>query len=184
MKNIIIIVIALVIIGGGGYFVFQDFGSVGVSEQDKIENYETSWNTYSNDDFSIQYPADREWVYSDENFTTTGVSFGTLESARGGYIWSVGVVSKNVVDMETLIARMGEQFSDRKETRVEISLGGVQGLLVTVTTNKIENWIHKEIFIEGSIAGRDDKIYFISNGAIDDLEFERFYRSFKFEGEI
>lgn len=141
-----------------------------------------NWKTYVNNkiNFSIQYPNEIDsytdnWVYEGYESPSAdfSVGFGPLSSKSGGYIWSVNVYSSKT--LEQIINEMGQQFKDRKETRENILIDNQSAVLVTVTTNEVENWVHKEIYIK-----QGNKIYAIGNGAIDEPEFEQFYKSFKF----
>lgn len=135
---------------------------------------ENTWASYTNSTYgyTIQYPSDKGWIYEEYG---THVGFGTFASRPGGFIWGVTVHDKNVIDLPTLISRMGDQFDDRKESRQNISINGVPALLVSVTTDQVDNWLSKVVYIE-----RNDRIYTISNGATDNPDFIKFYSSFKF----
>ena len=130
--------------------------------------------TYTNTTYaySIRYPGNKGWVHEENG---AGVGFGTPLSKSGGYIWGTAAYDKNTVGLSTLLARMGSQFSDRKESRENITINGVPALLVTVTTNQADDWISKMVYIE-----RNGRIYTISNGAIDSPDFVTFYNSFHF----
>jgi peptidoglycan hydrolase-like protein with peptidoglycan-binding domain len=84
---------------------------------------------------------------------------------------------------EFLMSRVGVEFSDRRVTQQPVTIDGVAGLLVTVTTEQIRDydWIDQVVYLE-----RDGRIYVIRNGAPADPEaksvFERFYSSFQFLG--
>ncbi len=143
-----------------------------------------NWKTYTNTKmgFQIKYPktigiSAEEWVY--EEFELKGaltgyqVGFGTTASKSGGYIWGVSVYDNQ--NTENLIQQMGSQFSDRVESRKQVSVNGIPALLVTVTTNQIPSWIFKAVYIQ-----RGGKVFYVSNGATDIQEFEKFYNSLKF----
>lgn len=193
MKNVVLIIGTIVVLVGG-FFIFNSYIYNEKQSETNQENKEgqlvnnskiatldsSDWNLYSNGDFSVKYPNDRGWIYEDQNFIPIGVSFGTPESRSGGFIWGASAVNTSVVDLETLISRMGSQFADRSETRSNITINGVPALLVSVTTNLQESWMHKQVFIEGSSVGREGRIYIISNGAIGEEGFDEFYKSFQF----
>ena len=136
-----------------------------------IVKEKNEWKIYENLDFkfSINYPP--EWIY--EVFEDT-IFFGTPESKTGGYIF--GVFIDDPDDLENQIAKMGQQFNDRKEVRENIKLSdGTEALLVTVTTEKYPDWVYKRVFFE-----KDGLLYSLGNGAVEDENFEKFYNSFKF----
>ncbi|MBU2229561.1 hypothetical protein KJ810_04095, partial [Patescibacteria group bacterium] len=89
-------------------------------------------------------------------------------------LWSVLLYSANSTGEDALIAKMGDQFSDRKEIRERITVGGKQATKVTVTTETIIGWQHIQIFLEDS-----DTLYAINDGAGRNAEFETFYNSFQ-----
>lgn len=140
------------------------------------------WNTYNSTKlgFTIKYPKkvskyNETWQYEEFNIiggTNTIVGFGTPSSKSGGYIWDVSVYTDKTV--EQIIKEQGQQFSDRKESRKNITVNGKPALLVTVTTNSIPDWISKIVLIE-----QGGKVFVIGNGAVEIPEFENFYNSFK-----
>jgi hypothetical protein len=77
--------------------------------------------------------------------------------------------------MEDLIKQMGSQFTDRKESRQNITVDGVPAVLVTVTTNQYQDWVLKNVYVK-----KGTKVYSIGNGAISLSEFDDFYKSFRF----
>lgn len=134
----------------------------------------SNWNTYTSSryGFTINYPkkisrSPEEWEYDEKE---NSVLFGTPTSRMGGYIWAVNIVENN--DLEALISKIGDQFTDRRESRQNININGYPALLVTVTTGKYSEWIAKSVFIM-----QDTKIYEIGNGAVDMPEFDTFYNS-------
>ena len=138
-----------------------------------------TWKTYTSNSlhFSVLYPSN--WITSEDDYgDSTGVGFGTEESKAGGLIWGIGVYKKSSTNLETVIQGMGDQFADRAELRKTIQVDGHDALLVTVTTKQYADWISKVVYIETS-----DSIYAISNGAVDDSQFVKFYNSFKVLGE-
>jgi hypothetical protein len=138
------------------------------------------WNTYSNSLYSIKYPksdnvTNEAWEHVESE---SDVSFGPPVSKSGGYYW--GIFSYENKEIEELIAESGEQFSDRKEKRKNITINGRTALLVTVTTQETEDWVSKNVYLEDNrkTASSSGKIYVISNGATDIPYFEAFYNSF------
>lgn len=143
--------------------------NVSTSKESEVAN---DWQEYQNEQigFHIKYPQD--WVY--EKYNNEVIYFGTPESKTGGYIWGIFIHQPN--ELEKVIAQMGDQFTDRKETREEVMVNNnITGTLVTVTTNKYPDWILKTVYFE-----KDGQLFAITNGAIDDDTFEAFYKSFEF----
>lgn len=149
------------------------------STKASVEKNEKGWKTYKNSDFSISYPAGRGWVNDDTFFTLGGAAFGTPQSMRGGYIWVVGVYSKDTVSIESVIKRLGSQFEDRKESRKKVRVDGMPATFVTVTTEKVKNWKAQMVIVDGKEVGRSDRFYVLSGGANDEPGFDRFYQSFR-----
>lgn len=154
-----------------------------------------AYKTYTNKeyDFSIKYPIkieglcnsantspqlnpnpDLNWeIYEQVSDQESQISFGPKCSKMGGYLWGVNI-HKNL-DIENLIRQIGIQFPDRKEVRENIIVNGKRALLVTVTTNQIDNWVGKAVFIINN-----GDIFDIENGAVIMPEFNDFYNSFTF----
>jgi hypothetical protein len=75
------------------------------------------------------------------------------------------------------MSKDGQQFDDRKESRKNITVkGSIPATLVTVTTGKYKDWISKSVYFE-----KNNKIFTLSNGALDDAKFEYFYDSIEFD---
>ncbi len=54
--------------------------------------------------------------------------------------WGVNFYASN--ELENIIAQMGNQFKDRKESRIEVEVNeNITGTMVTVTTNEYLDWI-------------------------------------------
>ncbi len=127
------------------------------------------WKILISFKFQISYPQD--WIYEEFDFR---IGFGLTESKSGGYQWGINFYSPS--ELEKVIAQMGDQFEDRKESRSEVSVNkNITGTMVTVTTNKYPDWISKTIYFENN-----GQLFAIGNGAIDDDRFETFYKSFEF----
>jgi hypothetical protein len=136
-----------------------------------------NWKTYTEEGFSIRYPnslsgISGNWIYDDDGL---GIHFGPASTKSGGYVWAILIYDSNRKSIEALINEIGNQFTDRKEARRNIIIDNTPGVLVTVTTNQIEDWMSEAVYIE-----KNSKIYVISNGAIDRPEFTSFYNSIKF----
>lgn len=142
-------------------------------------NSKEEWIVYTDNEvgFTIKYP--KAWLIERADLAEgrTFIGFGPLESRSGGTLWGIEVYERDVdhvTDVELIINAIGKQFSDRNETRKNVTIGSLNALLVTVTTQKFEDWISKTVIIESPRA-----IYSISNGAIDDERFNNFYESFE-----
>jgi hypothetical protein len=140
-----------------------------------------NWKIYTNTklNFSVKYPTttskfNENWYY-EEGGVGQVVRFGTPSSKSGGLIWAINAYDKGYSNLENLISIPGSQFKDRKEARQDITVDGIPAKLVTLTTKEFKDWIHKGIYFE-----KDGKIYEITNGSVDQPEFELFYKSFKF----
>jgi hypothetical protein len=189
-KIILAVVITAILVGGGVYYwqtqnsvpadaptteeaepTITDNEPAPVAEVDEELTIANNWQTYQSQSygFNISYP--QGWVYEEFNNT---IYFGTPESKSGGYIWGVFIHQAN--ELEKVIAQMGDQFEDRKESRSEVMVNkNITGTMVTVTTNKYTDWISKTVYFENS-----GQLFAIGNGAINDDRFETFYKSFEF----
>jgi len=139
---------------------------------DNTPEIDTSdWLAYRNEEFGFQIKYPQGWIYKEYDDT---IYFGTPESKSGGYIWGISIYQPS--ELEKIIMQTGNQFADRKETREKIKMDkNVSGILVTVTTNKHTDWISKKVYFE-----KNDQLFAIGNGAIDDNRFKAFYKSFEF----
>ena len=96
------------------------------------------------------------------------------------HLWGIRVYEKDDRSIQDaigdLIADMGDQWgTDRSEQRQTITLRNNQpALLVTVTTASDPTWVYKAVIVE-----KGDFIYFISNGATLEYDFDTFYKSFE-----
>lgn len=87
-----------------------------------------------------------------------------------------GIFVHQPSELEKVIAQMGNQFEDRKESRSEVMVNkNITGTMVTVTTDKYADWVYKTVYFENN-----GQLFAIGNGAIDDNKFETFYKSFEF----
>ncbi len=139
----------------------------------------------SNYGFEVQYPKDWE-LFSKfdskkedaEALTAfSGVTFSPKGPHGAGYDgkFFISIYDKQFSDVEPITRGMGAQFTDRQEKRESIMINGLPALKVIVTTPSIPDWYLEEVFIESQ-----DYIYEISNGAIKDDLFAKFYSSFRF----
>lgn len=147
-------------------------------------NETADWKTYTNSTFgfSIKYPTRLVSEISDWEFKELPVSgvdnlllsVGFRPSTlKEDYRWGANVYGK-ATGLESLIKDIGDQFSDRKEKRETITVGGMVATLVTVTTPSMTDWVDREVFIESG-----DYIFSIGNGAVNQSEFDLFYKSFR-----
>lgn len=201
-KKLIWGIVIVVVIATGLWFlnaVFNDRTGRQVLREPQIKTDNNlvasptaDWKTYKDEKYGIEikYPTSVNW---NEGYTTEGiwysvdnrndpsyasnlnVAFGTQASKSGGYIWALSAVNKKDFDKEASIKRYGAQFPDRKEVRENITINGNQALLVTITTDLNKDWVGKMVIIE-----KNEKVYTLSNGAINHPEFTEFYKSLKF----
>jgi hypothetical protein len=148
--------------------------NVNVSDNTNTQN--TGWLLYEHPNFTIQYPNGWE-ARADISLSDLASETVTFSSSEmiGDNMWSVLLYNSNSTGMDTLIAKMGDQYSDRKETRERITVAGKQATRVTITTDTITGWKHVQIFFEDG-----DILYAINDGASRNLEFQTFYNSFRF----
>jgi len=146
------------------------------NESENTNTQDTGLQIYENPKFTIEYPSGWEarTDISGSDLASETVTISSPETI-GDTIWSVLLYNADSTDMDSLIAKMGDQFSDRREIRDRITIAGKQATRVTVTTETIEGWEHVQIFFED-----DDTLYAINDGAGRNLEFETFYNSFQF----
>lgn len=143
-----------------------------------------NWKTYTNTklNFSVRYPIttskfNGDWYYEEGGIGQV-VRFGPPSSKSGGLVWAINAYDKSNSSLENLISIPGSQFKDRQEARQDITIDGIPAKLVTLTTKEFNDWIHKGVYFE-----KNGKIYEITNGAVDQPEFELFYKSFKFTSQ-
>jgi hypothetical protein len=136
----------------------------------------TDWQTYTHTNFTLQYPTGWEARadISGSALASETVTFSAPEIISDS-LWSVLLYSSSSTGEDILIAKMGDQFSDRKEIRERITVGGKQANKVTVTTETITGWKHVQIFFENG-----STLYAINDGARSyNEDFETFYNSFQ-----
>lgn len=142
------------------------------------------WKTYTNGQgfgYNIKYPQrlsgdSEDWVsaeYSVNSYGNNSVGFGTPSSKSGGYTWGVSVYASTQKTKSAAINEQGSQFSDRVVTSSAVTINGKSATLVTVTTASVPTWISKVVYIENN-----NKLYVISNGAVDNSSFTDFYNTF------
>lgn len=145
-----------------------------VSDSTNVQS--DDWQLYESPDFSIQYPDGwdvRDDVVLSESALETH-SFSSPEIV-GDYIWSVFSFDGNLYGIDTLVADVGAQYADRKETRERIVISGEQAIKVTVTTDAVPGWEQVQVYLE-----KGEILYLIDDGSSRNEEFEKFYNSFQF----
>ena len=134
-----------------------------------------AWQRYIDDDeflFVIDYPSSWESV----QLTQNAVGFRPPWMPEDKVQWAVIIQDNEFNKMEELIAEMGAGYPDtRAETRQQIKLNGKDAWHVIVTTTEKPSWRHEQIFIP-----HFNKLYVVTNGAIENTDFELFWRSIKF----
>ncbi len=149
----------------------------------------TNWKTYINTKFgfSIKYPDGWRVVDSLDNpGPMNSVSFGPKQIGEDT-LWGVVFYKKPDYSLDKIINDIGTQFSDRKQTKEAITVGGISATKVVTTTQQYVDWYHVMIIYENS-----EGFFAVNNGAIKDRNlpfnrgvpvgttFEQFYSSFKF----
>lgn len=132
------------------------------------------WKRYINKKFlfAMDYPTNWEKV----PIAPHAIGFRPPWMAKNSVQWAVIVRDETPTLLEELIAEMGKGYPDtRAETREQITLNGKIAWHVIVTTSEKPTWRHEQIFIQ-----HFDKLYIITNGAIENSDFELFWRSLKF----
>jgi len=151
--------------------------------------------------FTIDYPLLRKYDYQNSNWVaindgeewiaiitdevkTSLPYYGNCASFKpedfSESIWGVCVYDKDTYNLEESIKIMGKQFEDRNETREDVSINGVSGILVTVSTQQYQtetygflDWISKRYYLFD-----DEKVYLLTDSTIHP-EFKKFVESFK-----
>lgn len=132
------------------------------------------WKKYINKEFSfvVNYPSDWKAV----KIASHAVGFRPPWMGQNSVQWAVIAKDNEFNALETLIAEMGSGFPDsRAETRQQIKLNGKDAWHVIVTTTEKPTWRYEQIFVP-----HFNKLYVVTNGAIENKDFELFWRSLKF----
>ncbi|MDP2631385.1 MAG: hypothetical protein Q8P30_01295 [Candidatus Uhrbacteria bacterium] len=145
--------------------------------------------TYTSDyGFEIQYPQDWRVILEIDSKTVDyptdavlKVSFGSEargESSEGASDgeWFVSVYNGDMPSKSIagLITGTGTQFSDRAEKTENITINGIPAIKAVITTPSNPSWVYEAVLIE-----QEDRVFFITNGAIENDSFDEFYNSFK-----
>ncbi len=141
------------------------------------------WPIYKSDyGIEVKYPLGWKVIQEVDskkvNFPTAfllSVSFGTNNLGNSGYDgdFFLFVYNKSADNVEDLIKEMGDQYRDRQEERESMIINGIKGLRVSVTSPTNPRWNYEAVFFED-----EQKIFFLSNGAIPNSQFSGFYDSF------
>ena len=132
------------------------------------------WNTYTNTKYgySVEYPKDWRVIPVTGAATADGPAFAS-PTTQGDTDWGIIIISGQTVDQ--VIADVGSQWSDRKESRETVTFNGITATKATVTTNQYPNWKSVDI-----VFAHSGKVFHLTNGAIDRPAFVDFYQSFTF----
>lgn len=133
-----------------------------------------AWQRYINDEFLfvIDYPK----TWAQVQIAPHAVGFRPPWMAENSVQWAVIVRDNELNTMEELITEMGTGFPEtRSETRQQIELNGKDAWHVVVTTSERPTWRYEQLFIP-----HFNLLYVITNGAIENSDFDLFWRSLKF----
>lgn len=132
------------------------------------------WKRYKNNKFLfvIDYPKSWKTV----KIAPHAVGFRPPTMEENKVQWAVIIQDNTPSKLEELVEEMGAGYPNtRAETRQQITLNGKDAWHVVVTTVERPAWRHEQIFIP-----HFNKLYVITNGAIENNDFELFWRSIKF----
>ncbi len=134
----------------------------------------TQWNTHVNKTFKfkIGYPAN----WKAKRFFPYLSGFQPPSMTGNAVQWAVLVIDeKDATTLLTEIAKMGSEFKTGRSQLVEnIEINGIPATKVTIRTLENPTWKHEQVFVRAY-----EKIYEITNGGIDNNDFELFYSSFR-----
>ena len=160
LVGIIIIVIAAVILFGG-VFAYQYF-----------TNSETgAWKTYSNPDFSIQYPP--AWkAQTQDNVVGFMPMSETIDTE--GYYGEYAVVDGSKTDNFSKASVLDDfGFDNGNKSTSTVSVNGVKASLIV--SEQADKSVFKAVDIE-----KNGHIFLIISTGKYNSDFEKFYSSFKF----
>lgn len=140
------------------------------------------WETVNiGDMYSISYPKGKGWYA--EDLGNANAVFGRTV-IKNDFSWSVRSYQNSPEKMKELIQDMGKQFPDRKVATKNIKLKGVRAKAVTVTTKSVSDWAYEALYIDGKYVGHPDRLFVITNGAVKNPDFRKFYKSIKFKTPV
>lgn len=132
------------------------------------------WNTHVNKTFKykIGYPA----TWRAKRFFPYLSGFQPPSMTGNAVQWAVLVIDeKDATTLLTEIAKMGTEFRTGRSQLVEtIEINGMPATKVTVRSLENPTWKHEQVFVRAY-----EKIYEITNGGIENNDFELFYSSFR-----
>lgn len=133
------------------------------------------WQQYINEefDFTIEYPP--KWTVLP--ISESAIGFRPPHMQENKVQWAVLIKDYDLTTFEKIIEDMGSQFpSTRGESRQSLKLNGKEEAThVIVTTTEKPTWRHEQILVK-----HFNKLYVVTNGAIENNDFELFWRSLKF----
>lgn len=141
------------------------------------------WSSYTNQGalYEIKYPSG--WRVVPYN---TGEGYGPKEIGED-VLWAINFYEKSKYTLDQVAAEFGKQFSDRKQTKQNVTINGLSAAKYITTTPSAPDWYYETLVIE-----RGSSYIVISNGAINSeslqkmkgvpagTTFEKFYQSFLF----
>lgn len=143
----------------------------------------SGWNSYTNPSalYEIKYP--NGWRVVPYNI---GEGYGPIEIGED-VLWAINFYEKSKYTLDQVAAEFGKQFSDRKQTKQNITINGLSAIKYITTTSSFPDWYYETVVID-----RGSSYIVISNGAINNenlqnmkgvpigTTFEKFYQSFRF----
>lgn len=136
------------------------------------------WSTHVNKTFKykIGYPS----TWTAKRFFPYLSGFQPPSMTGNAVQWAVLVIDDTSPDTITQeISKMGSEYkTGRSEVIENITLNGKQAVRVTVRSLEKPEWKHEQVFVRAY-----GKIYEITNGGIDNNDFELFYSSFRLMNE-
>lgn len=174
----------------GTLFVMIFLGLIlaGIGVYSSVPTASSNWSKYSNEEFgfSIHYP--EGWKYDDKRFFTPyktqgrklAVGFGVAleprpigapRTSENSPTWSVSAI-EDVIDLDSSIAFIGTDSTNRSESREDIRINGIPATLITITRGQPA----KRTLIV--LIEHKNRTYLISNGSYESEEFTTFYNTF------
>jgi hypothetical protein len=143
----------------------------------------SGWKQYTNPSvfYQVRYP--NSWRIAESN---QFVGFGPQE-VQEDVLWTINIYGKADNSKASILANIGNQFSDKKQTTKNLEINGISALEIITTTPSIPTWYSDTILIEYGTS-----YITISNGAITDSELQKiksvppgitfsdFYNTFRF----
>lgn len=143
-----------------------------------------SGRLYNNEQFGFAVTQPSGWDLYQE--TNSSASFGQSKNfSTHGYDgeWFIAVFDAAKYGKEDYIQTMGDQFTDRREQREQVTINGRAATKVTVTTPSVADWVYQAILIEGNLQ-HEKFLYVVHNGAIPNELFNAFYETFRLDNKI